>query len=302
MPRCGKEFDMMSRLCRIFMFSFLLATLLAFQAWADLAEVKSKGELRHLGIAYANFVTGQGDGLDVDLMKLFAAHLGVKYIFVATDWDTVFPDLIGQTFKNTAGNIEITGKAPIKGDVIANGLTVLGWRQKLLDFTTPTFPTQVWLVVKADSQVTPIVPTGDINKDIELTRSKLKDLTLLCKSGTCLDPTLFNLEPTGAKPKLFQGSLNDLAPALILKGETDAILLDVPDALVALQKFPGKIKIIGPMSGTQDMAVAFAKESPKLREEFNKFFAGLKQSGEYAKMIKKYYPFVTTYFPHYFDK
>ena len=89
---------------------------------------------------------------------------------------------------------------------------------------------------------------------------------------------------------------------LILKGETDAILLDVPDALVALQKFPGKIKIIGPMSGTQDMAVAFAKESPKLREEFNKFFAGLKQSGEYAKMIKKYYPFVTTYFPHYFDK
>ena len=39
---------------------------------ADLQEVKQRGVLRHLGIPYANFVTGSGDGLDVELVKLFA--------------------------------------------------------------------------------------------------------------------------------------------------------------------------------------------------------------------------------------
>ncbi|HWR03815.1 MAG TPA: ABC transporter substrate-binding protein [Humidesulfovibrio sp.] len=274
----------------------------AFASPRDLAEVKSSGVLRHLGIAYANFITGQGDGLDVDLMRLFARHLGVHYVYVPTDWDTLFPDLTGRKHRTKGADVELLGEAPVKGDVIASGLTVLPWRQKLVDFSRPTFPTQVWLVVKAESKVTPIAPSGDIKKDIDLTRGKLRGLSLLCKSGTCLDPALFNLEPTGAKPRLFPGSLNDLAPALILKGETDATLLDVPDALVALQKYPGKIKIIGPMSDTQDMAVAFAKQSPRLREEFDRFFAALQQSGEYDRMIKRYYPFVTTYFPKYFSK
>lgn len=287
--------------------TFLVICLLGLSSlvWAaprDLDDVRASGELRHLGIAYANFVTGNGDGLDVDLMRLFAQHLGVKYVHVNTDWGTLFPDLVGYNIQVEKGQVTRLDPAPIKGDVIANGLTVLGWREQVVDYSLPTFPTQVWLVVKAESAVKPIVPTGDINQDIGLTRSKLKDVTLLCKSGTCLDSALYDLEPTGARPRNFGGSLNDLAPALILKDEADAILLDVPDALVALQKYPGKLKIIGPMSPAQDMAVGFAKDSPKLREAFNAFYAGLRRSGEYEKMIKKYYPFVTTYFPHFLDK
>lgn len=297
-----RRFVELARLLAMMCLSLALSSTAAMAAPRDLSEVKASGELRHLGIAYANFVTGRGDGLDVDLMRLFAKHLGVKYVFVPTDWDAVFSDLTGKKVKAKGADVEVLGDAPIKGDVVANGLTVLAWRQKVVDYSTPTFPTQVWLVVKTDSKVTPIAPSGDIKKDIEQTRGKLRGLTLLGKSGTCLAPELFNLEPTGAKPKVFPGSLNDLAPALILKGEADATLLDVPDALVALQKFPGKIKIIGPMSDTQDMAVAFSKQAPKLREEFNRFFAGLKQSGQYAKMIKKYYPFVGTYFPTFFGK
>ena len=36
----------------------------------DLAEVKQTGVLRHLGIAYANFVTGDGRGLDLSLIHI----------------------------------------------------------------------------------------------------------------------------------------------------------------------------------------------------------------------------------------
>ena len=63
-----------------------------------IAAVKSRGVLRHLGIRYANFVTGGGDGFDVELMRLFATHLGVRYQFVETDWPSVLPD-----FDGTAG-------------------------------------------------------------------------------------------------------------------------------------------------------------------------------------------------------
>ena len=49
---------------------------------ADLDEIRARGELRHLGIRYANFVTGSGDGFDVELMRGFAAHIGVRYTLV----------------------------------------------------------------------------------------------------------------------------------------------------------------------------------------------------------------------------
>ena len=41
-----------------------MAFLFMTSSWAaDLAEIKQRGEIRHIGIRYANFVTGAGDGL-----------------------------------------------------------------------------------------------------------------------------------------------------------------------------------------------------------------------------------------------
>lgn len=287
-----------------------LALALALAVWlaaggpalaGDLADVKAAGVLRHLGMTYANFVSGQGDGLDVELIQQFAKHLGVRYEFVPTDWDALFADLTGSRYVVQGGEFKPLGQAPVQGDLVAIGLTVLPGRKKVVEFSAPTFPTQVWLIVRADSPVTPITPSGDVKRDIEATRAKLGRLTLLCKAGTCLDPAFFGLERVGAKPKLFPGSLNDLAPAMML-GEADATLLDVPDALVALQKYPGKIKIVGPMTEEQDMAVAFAKESPRLRQEFNRFLSELKASGEYGRLVKKYYPLASMYFPDFFQR
>lgn len=290
------------RLMRVLaLFLAVLCLSAAAATGSSLEEVRQRGVLRHLGIPYANFITGQGDGLDVELIKLFAAHLGVRYEFVPTDWGVIIGDLTGKTIVVKGADVQVTGQAPIKGDVLANGLTVLAWRENVLDFSTPTFPTQVWLVVKSDSPLTPVAPTGDLAKDIALTRGKIQGLTLLTKAGTCLDPNLFDLPSAGAQGRLFPGSLNDLAPAVIM-GEAGATLLDVPDALVALQKYPGKIKIVGPMSGPQEMAVGFAKESAGLREEFNRFFQGLKASGRYAELVRKYFPLVFDYFPGFFAK
>ena len=269
-------------------------------AWSrDLAEIRAAGTLRHLGVPYAGFIIGPEQGLDVALMQAFARHLGVGYAFVPTDWDKAIPSLTGKTFSIEGNGAAITGTAPVLGDVLATGLTILAWRKALLDFSAPTFPTQVWLVVRSDSPLTPIKPTGDLAQDIALTREQLRDREVLSKSGTCLDPRLFNLGPLGVTGREFTGSLNDLAPAVIM-GEAGATLLDVPDAMIALQKYPGRIKIIGPLGPEQEMAVGFAKDQPELLAEFNRFFAEFKRSGGYVELVNRYYPLIHRYYPAFF--
>lgn len=282
---------------------WLLLTLLTLGSQpilaGDLPEIKAAGVLRHLGVPYAGFIIGPDQGLDVDVMKAFAAHLGVAYQFVPTDWATAIPDLIGKTFTVSSPDVTFTGETETRGDVLATGLTILPWRQKILDYSEPTFPTQVWLVVRADSSMTPIVPSGDLDQDIALTREKIRGMAVLCKSGTCLDPRLFDLDSIEAQGVDFPGSLNDLAPAVIL-GEAQATLLDVPDAVIALQKFPGKIKIIGPITPHQEMAVGFRRDQPELRAEFNRFFTDFKQSGQYLELVNRYYPLIHRYYPDFF--
>ncbi|MHB1308078.1 MAG: type 2 periplasmic-binding domain-containing protein, partial [Limisphaerales bacterium] len=135
--------------------------------------------------------------------------------------------------------------------------------------------------------------------DIRLVKSLIAGRTLLCKANTCLDPTLYDISATGAKYSMFSGSLNELAPAVIL-GEAEMTLLDVPDTLVALQKWPGQIKVIGPVGEVQQMAVAFRKQSPGLRKEFNRFLRDCHADGTYLRLVRQYYPMVESFYPDFF--
>src|ERR1700692_2329659 len=107
-----------------------MAFLFVTSSWAaDLAEIKARGELRHIGIRYANFVTGAGDGFDVELVQGFAKNLGVKYTLVYSDFYNVMHDLLGQEVVRNGANVSLTGSYPVTGDMIATGFTVLPWRE-----------------------------------------------------------------------------------------------------------------------------------------------------------------------------
>ena len=95
---------------------------------ADLAEIKQRGEIRHIGIRYANFVTGDGNGLDVELMQGFAKRIGVSYKLVYSDFYSVTRDLLGKDVVRKDGQVTLTGDYPVKGDVISTGFTMLPWR------------------------------------------------------------------------------------------------------------------------------------------------------------------------------
>ncbi|MBT8763501.1 transporter substrate-binding domain-containing protein [Desulfohalobiaceae bacterium Ax17] len=283
----------------MFMMTFLIF-LGGHAGAADLDEIKKRGVLKHLGVPYANFVTGMGDGLDAELVQLFAKDLGLAYQYVKTSWEMVIPDLIGKKVKAKGNDVEMLDQTPIRGDIAANGLTMLPWREKIVLFSDPIFPTQVWLIVRSDSDISPITPTGDIAKDIAAVKAKLQGRTVLGKSGTCLDGSLYKLEQAGAKFIHFPGQLNDLAYAVI-KGEAEAALLDVPDALIALENWAGQIKVVGPISPPQKMATAFPKNAPKLRQAYNQFLDKCKKDGTYIRLVKKYYPVVFEYYPEFFN-
>ncbi len=270
---------------------------------ADLKEIRERGELRHLGIRYANFVTGAGDGFDVEMVQGFARHIGVKYTLVYTDFYSVIRDLLGKDVIRKGGEVGLEGDHPVKGDIIATGFTVLPWREAVLLYSKPTFPSQVLLLARADSNVTPIKGSPDLAHDIEETKGLIGTNSLLVMDRTCLDPNNYGLKGTGIDLRAYtkNTNLNEMVPALLNK-EAELTLLDVPDVILDLKKWAGKIKVIGPISQHQDLAAAFPKDAPALRDAFNEYLLKIKAEGIYDHLVDKYYPGIRRYFPEFFAR
>jgi ABC-type amino acid transport substrate-binding protein len=281
-----------------------LAFLFVTSSWAaDLAEIKKRGEIRHIGIRYANFVTGAGDGLDVELMQGFAKRIGVSYKLVYSDFYSVIRDLLGKDVLRKNGEVTLTGDYPIKGDVISTGFTVLPWREAILLYSDPTLPSQVLLVAPAESNLQPIEGSSDLATDIAKTRMAIGSRSVLVMERTCLDPTNYGLVNVGIDLKAYNKSanLNEMVPAM-LNEEAELTLLDVPDAILDLRKWAGRIKVLGPISGRQMLATAFPKDAPALRDEFNAYLSDIKASGVYDRLVDKYYPGIRRFFPEFFAK
>lgn len=270
---------------------------------ADLKEIQARGELRHLGIPYANFVTGSGDGFDVEMIQGFAKHIGVRYTLVLSDFYSIIRDLLGKDVVRKGNEVSLSGDHPVKGDMIATGFTVLPWREAVLLYSKPTFPSQVLLVARHDSRLEPIRESKDMGQDIASTKSRIGKQSLLVMERTCLDPANYGLKNAGIDLKAYSRSTNlsEMVPALINK-EAELTLLDVPDAILDLKKWAGKIKVIGPISEYQDLAAAFPKDAPELRKAFDEYLLKIKADGTYDRLVDKYYPGIRRYFPEFFAR
>lgn len=185
----------------------------------------------------------------------------------------------------------LAGDYPIKGDVISSGFTVLPWREAILLYSEPTLPSQVLLVAPAESDLQPIQDGADLAADIVNTRKAIGSKSVLVMERTCLDPSNYGLVNVGIDLKAYNKSanLNEMVPAMLNK-EAELTLLDVPDAILDLRKWAGKIKILGPISEQQTLATAFPKDAPALRNEFNAYLSEIKASGFYDRLVDKYYP------------
>lgn len=269
----------------------------------DLDDVRARGELRHLAIPYANFVDGADGGFDVDIVKDFAAGLGVRYVQVPSDFYSVARDLLGQDVVRDGDDARLTGAYPQRGDVIASGFTILPWRAKIMLFSDPTFPSQVWLVARADSAHRPIKGGAALADDIAETKAMIGTASLLVMEKTCLDPANYGLTGRGLDLRAYTRSANpnEMTPAL-LNGEAELTLLDVPDALLDLKKWAGRIKVLGPVSEEQELGAAFRPSGPALRDAFNAHLSRMRADGRYDALVDKYYPAIRGVLPAFFQK
>jgi ABC-type amino acid transport substrate-binding protein len=300
----GKDCEMKltMKILRLLM-GLLLACSVTATLAADLKEIQARGELRHLGIKYANFVTGAGDGFDVELAQGFAKSIGVKYTLVYSDFYNVIRDLLGKDVVRNGAEVTLTGNFPVKGDMIATGFTMLPWREAVLIYSQPTFPSQVLLVARADSKFKPIKGSKDLPADILETKALIGKNSLLVMDRTCLDPANYGLKGAGIDLRAYtkNTNLNEMVPALLNK-EAELTLLDVPDAILDLKKWAGQIKVIGPISEHQRLAAAFPKDAPELRKAFDEYLVKIKADDTYDKLVDKYYPGIRRYFPEFFAK
>src|SRR6476646_205454 len=71
---------------------FLFAAPTVSQAQSTIDEIKQRGELRIAGVLYRPLISprpsGEYVGIDVEIMKLMAADLGVKLNIVNSEWAT----------------------------------------------------------------------------------------------------------------------------------------------------------------------------------------------------------------------
>lgn len=261
----------------------------------DLDEIQSRGVLRHIGAPYGNFVvapdrkkSAKYSGFSVDLVRLYAKSIGVGYEFVESDnVHTMLEDLIGSQFnilQHEPFQIESGEKYTSKGDIIATGLTVLDWRRRIVNFSSSTFPSKIWLVGHRSMQRKLPSYFDQFNrKDVLDFAARFQ---VIGQANTSLDPRLYGIE----KFQEFRGSINDYINLVTNLKEDKLAILDFPDAIITLRKAPEKLIVIGELSGSQYMAAAFRKESPKLLESFNVFLKEIKKNGAYDRLVKRYYP------------
>jgi len=118
-----------------------------------------------------------------------------------------------------------------------------------------------------------------------------------------LDPAAYGLRGIGLDLRSYTKStnLNEMVPAM-LNRDAYFTLLDVPDLIIDLRRWSGKIKVLGPISEHQVLAAAFLKEAPALRDAYNEYLRGIKADGSYDRLVDKYYPGIRSYFPEFFAK
>jgi polar amino acid transport system substrate-binding protein len=208
---------------------------------------------------------GQLVGFDIDLGNALCEKMKVKCSWVAQDWDGIIPALQASKF-----------------DVIIAAMDATEERMKVIDFGTPYFSTPLSLIGAKDSALT-ASPDAYAGKTVGVQASTTQALVAEAKF-------------TGATVKGYP--TQDEANADLASGRLDAVLSDKLPMMAYLETEAGKAccKLIGDLERDVKLqgvgsAFAFRKDTPELRDMFNKALDEAKKDGTYRKIQAKYFSF-----------
>ena len=200
-------------------------------------------------------------GFDVDMMNAIAEDQGLSIEFVNMEFDSLIPALESN-----------------QGDIICAGMNKLaGDRAEKVDFGETYFQSQLMLLVAADS-------------DVESIDAVTSDMALASQIGTTGGEYVKQLKDEGKIAKAVV--LNDWTDCYLqLKnGDVQGVVVDKPVGEAYLNKHGDIAKFVGKEFGElEEFAFAVQKGNTELLDKLNAGLANLKESGEYDKLIEKWF-------------
>jgi His/Glu/Gln/Arg/opine family amino acid ABC transporter permease subunit len=227
-------------------------------AQTALERVRASGRLR-VGIdaTYPPFGIAEGgefSGFDVDIARAIARELRVEADLVNASFDGVFPALQNGRF-----------------DVIISAVTITPERSATMLFSDSYFAAGQQIVARADSTLTgPDDLAGRI-------------------VGVQINTTAqFSME-TRPGVTIVKYNTIDLALLDLQNGRVDAVASDGPVLRYMIHRsFPG-LKAVGAEYTTEHFGVVLARGSDDLRRAVNAALWKMQDSGDYARIYKKWF-------------
>ncbi len=198
-------------------------------------------------------------GFDIDLVKAIAADQGFQVEVKNLGFDGLVPAL-------QSGNI----------DLIASGMTITAEREEKVSFSNAYINAGLALAVRDDEAN--ICSAEDL-------QGKIVGVQI----GTTGAIKADELKKSGKVEKVIAYNTVDMAMLDLINGGVDAVINDLPVTKVYVAKQPGKAKIVGETLTSESYGYAVNKQNEKLLQKINKGLANLKKSGEYDKLLKKYF-------------
>lgn len=230
---------------------------------ADLLDsVKSAGVLK-IGIegTYPPFnyraADGQFEGFDVDVAKAVAAKLGVKPVFVTTEWSGIIGGLVAGKF-----------------DVIVNQVAITDERKKSVDFSTPYVYSAAQLIQRKDD--TRQFASLEALKGLKLGVSLGSNYNTLAKSVPGIDVRTYPGAPE---------YLADLASKRIDAALNDRLMMAY---LIKTSKLPLRPGTVVQGAG-ESVGIPFRKGNPQFAKAIDDALAQMRKDGSLAKISQQWF-------------
>jgi len=233
-------------------------------------DMKKKGEMvvgmEVAYVPYEFFKDGEIVGYDCDIARKIAAKIGVKAVFIDTDWSGIIPALYAHKF-----------------DVIMSGMTMTKERAEKVYFSMPYGDASMMIFLRADESRI---------KGPEDLSGMVVAATLGSAGAGVIERFNAHLKSEG-KPGFSDIKLFEHYPEAYLElsnHRADAVLNSLSTLAVVMRDQPGKFKMIG---GIQDLkayfGLAFRQQDGRFRDLANETLAEMKKSGELDALQVKWF-------------
>jgi polar amino acid transport system substrate-binding protein len=197
-------------------------------------------------------------GYDIEVVNAIAEDLGLTVTYQDTSFDTIFRDT-----------------AQGKFDMAVAASTITPEREQTVDFSDPYYQANQSLIVARDS--TDIATTDDLGGK-----------TVGAQDGTTGEDYA-NEETPAAQVRGFPEGPD--AINALRAGQVDAVIIDQPVAVDAVESLPGgDIKIAQEIVTSELYGLPFAPGNDALREAVNGALQELKDDGTIADLYQRYFP------------